>query len=62
MYAIRSYYERLMDSGRDNVMNVDKIAIARDLEPTGYDIDLANISSLFLSAAGLDDAPSASVV
>ncbi len=52
--------KRLMDSGRDNVMNVDKIAIARDLEPTGYDIDLANISSLFLSAAGLDDTPSAS--
>lgn len=40
----------LMKSGRDNVSGVNKIAIARDLEPTGYDIDFSKISSSLLGA------------
>lgn len=40
----------LMKSGRDNVSGVNKIAIARDLEPTGYDIDFTKISSSILGA------------
>ena len=29
--------------------SVDRIAIARDLEPVGYEVDMANISALFLA-------------
>lgn len=48
--------QQLVESGRDNVMNVDKIAIARDLEPTGYDVDLVNISTLFLKKSVAENA------
>jgi len=40
----------LMENGRERVMGVAKVAIARDLEPTGYDVDLTAISSLFIQA------------
>lgn len=40
----------LMDSGRERVMSVARVAIARDLEPTGYDVDLTAISALFIQA------------
>ncbi len=38
----------LVRSGRDNISTSDRLAIARDLEPTGYDIDMGSISALFL--------------
>lgn len=41
---------QLLQSGRDNVASVTKIAIARDLEPTGYDIDFAKLSATLLGA------------
>ncbi|MFA5494505.1 MAG: HD domain-containing phosphohydrolase [Porticoccaceae bacterium] len=41
---------QLLQSGRDNVASVAKIAIARDLEPTGYDIDFAKLSATLLGA------------
>jgi HD-GYP domain-containing protein (c-di-GMP phosphodiesterase class II) len=40
----------LLESGRDNIMNVTKLAIARDLEPSAYDVDYDLISAAFLSA------------
>lgn len=40
----------LVESGRDNANEVERVAIARDLEPTGYDIDVSAISSLFMQA------------
>ncbi|HBD10965.1 MAG TPA: diguanylate cyclase [Porticoccaceae bacterium] len=33
---------------REDLGSVERIAIARDLEPTGYDVDMASISSLFM--------------
>lgn len=44
----------LLDSGRDDVMHVGKLAIARDLEPGTYDIDLSTISSLYLQMESSD--------
>ena len=41
---------KLLDSGRDDIINVPKLAIARDLEPTTYDVDLKAISDAYLSA------------
>lgn len=38
----------LIDSGRDNITGLSRIAIARDLEPTGYDIDFEKISMGFI--------------
>ena len=40
----------LVENGRHNADGVERIAIARDLEPTGYDIDVSAISSLFMQA------------
>lgn len=31
-----------------SLQDVDRIAVARDLEPIGYDVDLSNISTLFM--------------
>lgn len=41
----------LMKSGRDNILSTSKIAIARDLEPTGYDVDFAKISAFIIGSA-----------
>ncbi len=41
---------KLLASGRDNVMNVPKLAIARDLEPTAYDVDFDAISTAYIHA------------
>ncbi|RLA47802.1 MAG: diguanylate cyclase [Gammaproteobacteria bacterium] len=38
----------LAEKGRKNLEDIDRIAIARDLEPTGYDIDLTNVANLFM--------------
>lgn len=38
----------LLATGRDNIMNVAKLAIARDLEPDTYDVDYQTISDGFL--------------
>ncbi len=35
---------------RGNTQSNDRVAIARDLEPTGYDVDLTNVSTLFMDA------------
>lgn len=43
----------LAASGRDHIDGIDRIAIARDLEPVGYDVDLDNVSTLFM----VDDKP-----
>ncbi len=43
--------ELLIGSGRDNVVEIPRIAIARDLEPTGYDIDFEKITQGFLMEA-----------
>lgn len=40
----------LVARGRDYLAQGDRIAIARDLEPTGYDIDVKAISVLFMQA------------
>lgn len=40
----------LVARGRDYLGQGDRIAIARDLEPTGYDIDVKAISVLFMQA------------
>jgi len=40
----------LVASGRDCLASGERIAIARDLEPTGYDIDVKAISVLFMQA------------
>ncbi|MCK9563807.1 MAG: hypothetical protein M0R02_13940, partial [Bacteroidales bacterium] len=45
--------QQLIDSGRDNIVGMARIAIARDLEPTGYDIDFEKISMGFVK--GLSD-------
>lgn len=47
--------KKLLESGRDNIMNVPKLAIARDLEPTTYDVDLGSISEAFLSSQGVGE-------
>jgi hypothetical protein len=46
----------LLENGRDNVNELDRVAIARDLEPTGYDIDLAAIAALFMDQSAVVDA------
>jgi HD-GYP domain-containing protein (c-di-GMP phosphodiesterase class II) len=38
----------LIDSGRSKAKSVAKLAIARDLEPSGYDVDLSSVSSIFM--------------
>lgn len=38
----------LISSGRTKAKSVAKLAIARDLEPTGYDVDLSSVSSVFM--------------
>ncbi len=38
----------LIDSGRGKAKSVAKLAIARDLEPSGYDVDLSSVSSVFM--------------
>jgi HD-GYP domain-containing protein (c-di-GMP phosphodiesterase class II) len=40
----------LIENGRDHAGGVERVAIARDLEPTGYDIDVSAISGLFMQA------------
>ena len=46
----------LLDSGREDIINVPKLAIARDLEPTTYDVDLNAISAAYLNARmGMSD-------
>lgn len=45
----------LLESGRDDVMNVGKLAIARDLEPGTYDVDYVSISDAFLSNVALTE-------
>lgn len=42
--------ELLVAGGRDGSLGTERIAIARDLEPTGYDIDVKAISTLFMQA------------
>jgi len=46
--------QKLLDSGRDDILNVPKLAIARDLEPTNYDVDLNAISESYMSAQFAD--------
>lgn len=41
----------LMEIGRQNIGELDRIAIARDLEPTGYDVDMAAVAALFMSTS-----------
>ena len=41
---------QLVENGRTHAGEVDRVAIARDLEPTGYDIDVSAISGLFMQA------------
>ncbi len=41
--------EALSQTDGTRLQDADRIAIARDLEPTGYDIDLANVSTLFMN-------------
>lgn len=43
-------HDLLVASGRDCLASGERIAIARDLEPTGYDIDVKAISVLFMQA------------
>jgi HD-GYP domain-containing protein (c-di-GMP phosphodiesterase class II) len=38
----------LEETSGANLRGVDRIAVARDLEPVGYDVDLSNISTLFM--------------
>lgn len=38
----------LVEHGRSHAGTVERVAIARDLEPTGYDIDVSAISGLFM--------------
>jgi HD-GYP domain-containing protein (c-di-GMP phosphodiesterase class II) len=38
----------LVEHGRDHATTLERVAIARDLEPTGYDVDVSAISSLFM--------------
>jgi len=38
----------LLKNGREGVDRVDRVAIARDLEPTGYDIDMTAIAALVM--------------
>ncbi|MGK2914245.1 MAG: HD-GYP domain-containing protein [Porticoccaceae bacterium] len=45
----------LLENGRDQVNELDRVAIARDLEPTGYDIDLAAIAALFMGQSAVVD-------
>jgi HD-GYP domain-containing protein (c-di-GMP phosphodiesterase class II) len=40
--------ELLVSCGKDYGLGTERIAIARDLEPTGYDIDVKAISTLFM--------------
>ncbi|HAD10243.1 MAG TPA: diguanylate cyclase [Porticoccaceae bacterium] len=49
--ATRSLLEK---NSNVDLGTVDRVAIARDLEPLGYEVDMANISSLFL-LEGMDD-------
>ena len=44
----------LEKNGNADPGTVDRVAIARDLEPVGYEVNMANISSLFL-LEGVDD-------
>ncbi|MBV1932792.1 MAG: DUF3391 domain-containing protein [Porticoccaceae bacterium] len=39
----------LSQTGGIRLQDADRVAIARDLEPMGYDIDLSNVSTLFMS-------------
>lgn len=38
----------LLKNGREGVNRVDRVAIARDLEPTGYDIDMTAVAALVM--------------
>lgn len=41
--------EVLSQRGGTQLQYADRVAIARDLEPMGYDIDLSNVSTLFMT-------------
>ncbi|GIX30027.1 MAG: hypothetical protein KatS3mg124_0499 [Porticoccaceae bacterium] len=41
---------RLLESGREEVFQLSRLAIARDLEPAAYEIDLAALSAAYLAA------------
>lgn len=41
----------LLESGRENIVNVPKLAIARDLEPSAYDVDYDVVSDIFLQSS-----------
>ncbi len=41
----------LVRGGRAKAMSVEKLAIARDLEPSGYDVDLSSVTSVFMKNA-----------
>ncbi len=41
----------LMENGCDKVRNVERLAIARDLEPSGYDIDMKKVSGLVMQVS-----------
>ena len=38
----------MLERGREQVQELNRISIARDLEPTGYDVDLGTISTVFM--------------
>ncbi|MBQ0799957.1 MAG: DUF3391 domain-containing protein [Porticoccaceae bacterium] len=38
----------MLERGREQVQELNRISIARDLEPTGYDVDLSTISTVFM--------------
>ncbi len=41
----------LLKGGRAKARSVEKLAIARDLEPSGYDVDLSSVTSVFMKNA-----------
>ena len=40
----------MLEQGCSSIQSVERLSIARDLEPTGYDVDLGTISSVFMAA------------
>jgi hypothetical protein len=50
----------LLESGRDSIVNVAKLAIARDLEPSTYDVDYDVVSEIFLQSGARVEKPSES--
>lgn len=40
----------MLEQGSERVQELERISIARDLEPTGYEVDLSTISTVFMNA------------